>query len=257
MLIDWFTVGAQVINFLVLVVVLKLVLFDRVVAAMDRREAAIAERINEAEAREVEARTEADRYRAQQEELAAERRHRIEQAEADAAARRSELLDEAHAHVGALRDGWEEALARDRTHLLEEVRRRTGEQVCIVARRALADLADADLEAQLVRVAIRRMTDDAEQLQPLVAEHRDSHEPVVVSSRFSLPEDLATELTKALMSSLGCTEDEVLWEREPELVCGLQVRSGAWSVGWSVDGYLDSVVDELESLLPAREDDTG
>ena len=38
MLIDWFTVGAQIVNFLVLVVILRLVLYRPVLRAMAERE---------------------------------------------------------------------------------------------------------------------------------------------------------------------------------------------------------------------------
>ena len=44
MLIDWFTVFAQVVNFLILVALLKKFLYSRVTAAMDERAGEIAER---------------------------------------------------------------------------------------------------------------------------------------------------------------------------------------------------------------------
>ena len=46
MLIDPFTVIAQIVNFAILAIVLKYVLYDRVIAAMDRREESIAERLD-------------------------------------------------------------------------------------------------------------------------------------------------------------------------------------------------------------------
>jgi len=255
MLIDWFTVGAQVVNFLVLVVVLKFVLFDRIVAAMDQRERGIAERIHLAEEREAEAAREADVHRATQRELEAQRARRLAQADADATARRSELLEAARTHVDGLRAGWETALRRERAHFLEEVRRRTGEQVCTISRRALSDLADAELEAQLVRVAVRRLEEDTGRLQPLVDESRDGAVPVTVRSTFELSGPLADEVVAAVTARLGCDRRDVVLLRDPGLVCGIEIRAGGWSVGWSVDGYLDAVADELDSLLPETGDD--
>ena len=49
MLIDWFTVIAEIVNFLVLVALLKHFLFGRLVAAIDAREERIAARLREAE----------------------------------------------------------------------------------------------------------------------------------------------------------------------------------------------------------------
>lgn len=255
MLIDWFTVGAQVVNFLVLVVVLKLVLFDRIVEAMDRREADIASRISEAEERETEAEERAASYRARKRELDEQAERRMEEAEAAAARRRSALVEAAREHVDELRAGWEDALRRERVHFLEEVRRRTGEQVCTISRRALRDLADADLESQVVRVAMARLDADRERLRPLVEEHADDGAGVAVRTGFELGEDLAGQLVSSVAERLGCDESDVALARDQELVCGLEIRVGSWSVGWSVDGYLDTVAEELDSLLLVADDD--
>ena len=53
-MIDWFTVAAQIVNFLILVALLKYFLYGRIVDAMDRREQSIAQRWNLAEQREAE-----------------------------------------------------------------------------------------------------------------------------------------------------------------------------------------------------------
>jgi F-type H+-transporting ATPase subunit b len=49
MLIDWFTVAAQIVNFLVLVALLKHFLWGRLVRAIDEREKRIAGRLSAAE----------------------------------------------------------------------------------------------------------------------------------------------------------------------------------------------------------------
>ena len=55
MLIDWFTVGAQIINFLVLMALLKYFLYDRITGALDAREEKINFRLEEADRKEKEA----------------------------------------------------------------------------------------------------------------------------------------------------------------------------------------------------------
>ncbi len=50
MLIDWFTVGAQALNFVVLVWLLKRFLYQPVLDAIDAREARIAKQIGDAQA---------------------------------------------------------------------------------------------------------------------------------------------------------------------------------------------------------------
>ncbi len=50
--IDWLTVSAQIVNFLVLVWLLQHFLYKPVIDAMDRRQQSIADNINEAKNRE-------------------------------------------------------------------------------------------------------------------------------------------------------------------------------------------------------------
>jgi F-type H+-transporting ATPase subunit b len=50
-LIDWFTVGAQALNFLILVWLLKRYLYRPVLAAIDAREKTLAKKIADAAAR--------------------------------------------------------------------------------------------------------------------------------------------------------------------------------------------------------------
>jgi F-type H+-transporting ATPase subunit b len=55
MLIDWFTVGAQALNFLILVWLMKRFLYQPILHAIDAREKRIAAKLADAAAKETEA----------------------------------------------------------------------------------------------------------------------------------------------------------------------------------------------------------
>ena len=63
MQIDWFTFIAELINFLVLMVLLKRFLYGPIIKAMDRRERKITASLLEATQKTQEAQREADLYR--------------------------------------------------------------------------------------------------------------------------------------------------------------------------------------------------
>ncbi|GAI33053.1 unnamed protein product, partial [marine sediment metagenome] len=69
MLIDSFTVIAQIINFLILVYLLKRFLFNRIIKIMDEREMQITGRMQDAEAAKEEAQKELEEQRRIREEL--------------------------------------------------------------------------------------------------------------------------------------------------------------------------------------------
>jgi len=62
MLIDWFTVGAQVLNFLILVWLLKHFLYKPILNAIDAREKRIASELADADAKKSEAQKERDDF---------------------------------------------------------------------------------------------------------------------------------------------------------------------------------------------------
>ena len=69
MLIDWFTVGAQALNFVILVWLMKRFLYQPILDAIDAREQRIAAELADAAARKAEAARERDRVPAQERSL--------------------------------------------------------------------------------------------------------------------------------------------------------------------------------------------
>ena len=84
MTVDWITVSAQVVTFLILVWLLRRFLYRPVMDAMGRREARIGERLEEARVREQAAEREEHSYREQREALHRRREELLEQAKAEA-----------------------------------------------------------------------------------------------------------------------------------------------------------------------------
>ena len=93
MLIDWFTVGAQALNFLILVWLMKRFLYKPILHAIDAREERIAKELADADAKKTEAQKERDEF--------AQKNHQFDQ---QRAALLSKATDEAQAEGYAERD---------------------------------------------------------------------------------------------------------------------------------------------------------
>ena len=95
MLIDWFTVGAQALNFLILVWLMKRFLYKPILNAIDAREKRIAAELADADAKKAEAQKERDEFQSKNEEIRPAARRALEQGDrrgegrTSAAARRS------------------------------------------------------------------------------------------------------------------------------------------------------------------------
>ena len=134
MLLDPFTIFAQIFNFAILVVALKHFLYDRVIEAMDAREASIAARLDDAEQRESSAAQEVADYERRRRELEGRERELLDEAQAEADRHRKGLLNEARTDVDAQRQRWEAALRAEKLEIEDELRQRTAAEVVALSR---------------------------------------------------------------------------------------------------------------------------
>src|SRR5271165_4865540 len=102
MLIDWFTVGAQVLNFLILVWLLKHFLYKPILNAVDAREKRIAAELADADAKKTEAQKERDEFQHKNEVFDQQRAALLSKATEEATAERQRLLDDARKAADAL-----------------------------------------------------------------------------------------------------------------------------------------------------------
>jgi F-type H+-transporting ATPase subunit b len=261
MQIDWLTVGAQIVNFLVLVWLLQRFLYGPITRAMDRRERRIAERLLEAERKKEEAETEASAYREKQEELEKQRESFMAQARASAEEEGKSLEREAREDIEYRKREWMRQLEAQREAFLRDLRRRSTEEFYALARRALADLANADLEEQIALGFVARLEGlDQEVKEKIRRGCAEAGGVATIHSRFELTANAKRHITKVLHEQI----DEGLrveYETRKEDACGVLLKAGGQTVAWSLDSYLDgfekAVAEQLSVALTSAEQRVG
>ncbi len=113
MQVDWLTVAAQIVNFLILAALLKRFLYRPIVTTMAARQHYIDQQLQEARHLKAQAERLIAAYRRRLEDLEAERRHLIDQARREAETERQALLEKARIEVEEKRRQWREDLARE------------------------------------------------------------------------------------------------------------------------------------------------
>src|ERR1700733_7229614 len=155
MLINWFTVCAQAVNFLILVWLLKRFLYQPILHAIDERERGIATQLAEAEVKKAEAQKERDDFQHKNETFDQERATLLTKATDAAKAERQRLLDEARKDADSLRAKRQDALRSDQRNLSQEIIRWTQKEVFAITRKTLADLAAMSIEERMGDVFVR------------------------------------------------------------------------------------------------------
>jgi F-type H+-transporting ATPase subunit b len=144
--IDWFTVSAQIINFLILVFLLKKFLYGPIIRAMDKREEKIAGRLNDAGQKQEEAQKEIKRYRKKNEDFESQRAEMLAEAKTAAEQQEKQLIAMARKEIDDVRARWLEAVSQEKEAFLGNLRKKMAAEIYSIARKVFTDLADMSLD---------------------------------------------------------------------------------------------------------------
>jgi len=256
-LIDWFTVVAQIVNFLILMALLKYFLYDRIIKAMDEREEKIHSRLLKAEALQQEAAQETEIYRLKNREIDQKRNEVLARVEKEAVRRRDELAQDARKEIEILRARWRESLHREQESFLQQLCRTATGQVFAISRRALADLADSDLEKKVIdSFLIRLESMDSDERQEAMNSIMKEGGLVVVRSAGKLVSADRHKITVVLHRLLG-EEIKVEYETMPEMIMGIELVSRGQKISWNLEDYLRRLESRVREILEAEEEIHG
>jgi F-type H+-transporting ATPase subunit b len=253
--IDWFTFIAQIINFIILVFLLWRFLYKPITKTMGERRKRIERQWKEAQQKQEEAQAEAESYRQKQQDLEQRREELLNEAKEKAKAEQETLIKQARQEVDRKQTEWQESIERQQDSFLENLRQRVQEQTHKIARRALQDLADAELEQRAIAVFIERLKHlDEEERETFKQSVRKSEENVVINSAFEMPEETQQKLRDILRQEDIINGKEVKFSTSSDLICGVEMRSKNHQIAWSLADYLESLEEQLsKEFLNKRE----
>jgi F-type H+-transporting ATPase subunit b len=249
MLLDPFTVGAQIVNFLILIWLLRRVLYGPVTRAMDAREARLRDEREEARRLRDEAQAERERLQQQVADFAAEQEGRMAAARAELERWREAQMDTARLEIQARRERWQHALAQEQAGAVREVRQRVAHEILSLTRQALVVLADSTLEERVIARFLdhlRVMT--AGDRDRLLVAARDNGQRIHLRTALTLSVEERARLVDAVNQALGVqlTADV---EPAPEIGSGIELRAGGFKVAWSLSDYLSSLEGRLATAF--------
>jgi F-type H+-transporting ATPase subunit b len=253
MLIDWFTVGAQALNFLILVWLMKRFLYKPILNAIDTREKLIAAELADAAAKKAEAQKDRDEFQHKNDEFDQQRAALLSKATDEAKTERQRLLDEARKAADALSAKRQETLRNDAHNLNQAIARRTQQEVFAIARKALTDLATTSLEERLGEVFTRRLREmDGAAKASLGAALKAASEPALVRSAFDLPTNERAVIQNAINETFSA-DVHLRFETAADLISGIELSANGQKVAWSIADYLASLEKGVGELLKKQD----
>lgn len=241
MKIDWFTVIAQLLNFVILVWLLKRFLYKPILNAIDAREKKINAQLADAENKKLEAKLERNEFIQKNENFDAEKQQLMQNAIAETKTERERLLKEARIDADTLKTKHSEALSEIQNNLIEEYNQHIKQEVFTISKKALIDLASVNLESKITDTFIKQLDKlNESEKNNFVQSFKSDSKPMLVQSAFILSPELQHKIKKAVDKILG-TDTNFQFKVEPELIAGLEITANGYKLAWSISEYLDSL----------------
>lgn len=243
MSVDWITVLAQIVNFLVLIWLLKRYLYRPILNGIDAREAEIAERMSAATLAEEKAEATEAEYIEQLATLRANEITMTDSARQKAEAARDVLLADAQELYEKERADWKTQLELEGHKYIADLHKTGTSTLLSLTRKALDDLADETLEERIVALVATRLVPMSDEL---------------LKAASGATEAIATTfdpLPKTARERLIADMDKVLpnialrFETDTTQSPGLVLRMGGAQVAWTIDTYIDGLDAILEDYL--------
>ena len=241
MKINWFTVAAQVINFLVLVWLLKRFLYKPILSAIDEREKMIADQIKDADDKKALAIKEQDEFKKKNDDFDQQKKGLMDQAVVDMNAEKAKLLDAAKNDADIMRTNLEKATKEDQENKNVELAATTQKQVFAIARKALADIASLSLEAQSVNAFVKRLNEsNDEEKKQFIDAFRSNDNAILIRTAFDLPDKQKGEINAAIDSILKA-KTQPQYKTTPALISGIELTTNGYKLAWSFSEYINSI----------------
>ena len=240
--LNWSTFLLEILNFLVLVWILKRFLYQPVLGVISRRRAAIKNQLAEAEQHHVDAAALKDQYEHRLADWEQERQKAMDKLLHEIEEKRQHQLDNLKAELAQEEEKNRVARTRQDKQAIGEIEQRALQLGAEFASRLLSEAAGPELENRLFDLLLDGLTTmSADQISALTNKWGESPEHTLVTSAYPLADDKRHRLEDTLSKVTGLTVP-VHYEQDTELLAGLNITIGAWILQLNVR-------DELQGFM--------
>ncbi|MCD6526976.1 MAG: F0F1 ATP synthase subunit delta [Desulfuromonas sp.] len=248
MLLDSFTVIAQLINFLLLIWLLKRFLYRPILRAIDSREQRLRSEQEQARQQQQHAQQQQQQLTAELENLEIEKQAILTGSRQQAKQQSEQWLEEQRQQIEEQRRRWQQQLCQDQQAVQRQLVEHGQRALIDSLRRILTELADQPLEQQVCQVFVTQLrTLPAEQHQQLAHALSQPGSPPLIHSSFALTAPQQQRLRELLKQQWGC--QNVTFNQDPGLICGLELATDDHKVSWSIANHLDHLQQQLQTQL--------
>jgi len=257
MKINWFTLIAQVINFLVLMWLLKRYLYKPILKAIDERENKIVAQIKDADAKKAEAEKERDEFSKKNETFDRQREELMRRVVVENNEQAQKLKEEARKEANSLKVKLEKGIRDEQVNRNHEIAQKIQKEVVAIARKTLADLSSVSLEEQSVLTFIRRIKElKLDEKKKFISTLKSGKDPILVQCAFKLSAKQQTDIQQSVTALLG-RESQFQFKIAPELISGIELSSNGYKLSWSISEYINALEKSIAESVKENAETTS
>ncbi len=236
--LNWTTFVLEIINFLVLVWILKRFLYRPVLAALKQRQDNIEQQLDEAAKLKAEGAELEQQYQGRMEDWELEKQQARETLNQEIQAHRVEKLEQLEQELTHQREKAAVIEQRHQTEAQQQYQHTSHQQGARFAASLLGKAAGPELELQLFDLLLQTFDQlNQEQLARLRDNCRSTENNISVTSAFALSETRKKQLQEKL--SLLCEQSiELEYQQDPALIAGIRLIVGAWVLHLNIQDEL-------------------
>ena len=124
------------------------------------------------------------------------------------------------------------------------------QQVAVTTRKALADLANTNLEAQIIETFIDRLynLDELQKNTISTAPVPNPRHTINICSSFTIPDEKRDRLIAAIREQIAANA-EVQFETVEDFICGIELRDQGYKISWNLKHYLTELETATAKVL--------
>ncbi|MGM0396715.1 MAG: F0F1 ATP synthase subunit delta [Bacillota bacterium] len=249
MQIEWFEILAQVVNFFILLLILRKIFYKPVNQVMANRQEKIDQLIAESEEKMADAKSLMDEYESKLSKLESEEEAAIREAKKKAEEIKDDLLEEYKTEAERRRKEYLKEIEDDKNKLSRDIQTTLGQNSVKIARHILSYITDEELEEEYFDSFISKIDD----LHNVASDFEISFE----EEKFELisAEEISKEKKKTLESALKekfKNFKEIRYSVDEDLVMGYELRLESYVLNSSLRKYLEQTEINILKTIEAK-----
>jgi F-type H+-transporting ATPase subunit b len=268
MQIDWFTVSAQTLNFLLLVWLLKRYLYGPILKAIDARESQVAKVISDADTIKSNAELQCNLFKNKNIEIDNQRDELLRQANVIAHEQHEQIVLQANKNADEISKGRLLALEKELQHYQDEIVLKILQEIYEIARKVMADLADVELEQQMFEHFCKHLQNiSCDEINNLNKTLEEGNAVLRLCSAFELSTTQIKKIdatlqqltahkltTQKLVTTKTNRHYQLKQEVKTQLISGIELRSNTWKIAWNSDDYLKVLQTHVNHTLVEQQE---